>query len=255
MPGPESQLETRRAAPSSTESVTPRLLSRRTVLQSLLGVGFSLQCVELITSVTADLRRTRPQGGDYFVGAFGDQQGQVITPHDLPLGGPPLIAYPLDPHTQTVRDGSRLNRVLLVRLAPAALAEQTRAVAAEGIVAYSAVCTHTGCDVTGWQHQSQYFVCPCHTSTFDPKDRARVVSGPAPRPLAALPLRLVDGKVTVAGPFSGRVGAQQPRGDRHEETGERSGHRDRRAAAESGSRPEHPGVPSGHQRAAPASRA
>ena len=120
-----------------------------------------------------------------------------------------MIAYPMEPKTQTVRDGSRLNQVLLVRLAQEALAESTRTVAAEGIVAYSAVCTHTGCDVSGWKDETKHFVCPCHFSTFDPKDRARVVSGPAPRPLAVLPLRLVDGNVTVASAFSARVGAEQ----------------------------------------------
>jgi rieske iron-sulfur protein len=115
----------------------------------------------------------------------------------------------MEPTSQTIRDGSRLNQVLLIRLAPEELAEQTRAVAAEGIVGYSAVCTHTGCNISGWKGDTQHFVCPCHSSTFDPKDRARVTGGPASRPLAALPLRLVDGTVTVARPFSGRVGGDQ----------------------------------------------
>ena len=141
--------------------------------------------------------------------SLGERQGQIITLQDLPLGGPPVIAYPLEPGTQTVRDGSRLNRVLLVHLVQEDLAEQTRAVAAEGIVGYSAICTHTGCDVTGWKAETKHFVCPCHASEFDPKDQAHIVGGPAPRPLAALPLQIADGKVTVAGPFSGRVGASQ----------------------------------------------
>ena len=179
------------------------------MLKSALGVGLSLQFVGLAAGDTEDVKRTRPQMGDLFVFPRGDRQGQLIIPQDLPLGGPPVIAYPLDPSTQTVRDGSRLNRVLLVRLTENELAEQTRMSAAEGIVGYSAICTHTGCDVVGWKSEIQHFVCPCHSSTFDAKDRARVVSGPAPRPLAVLPLRLVDGKVTVAGPFSGRIGAEQ----------------------------------------------
>jgi rieske iron-sulfur protein len=33
-----------------------------------------------------------------------------------------------------------------------------------------------------------------------------VVGGPAPRPLAALPLKMVDGKLQVAGEFIGKVG-------------------------------------------------
>ena len=54
------------------------------------------------------------------------------------------------------------------------------------------------------------FKCPCHESEFDPSDGARVVGGPAPWQLAALPLKLVDGVLAVAGPFEGRVGFQPP---------------------------------------------
>ena len=209
MPRPDDQPEKPKSPWLGKECVAPRLLSRRTVLKSALGVGLSLQFVGLAAGDTEDVKRTRPQMGDLFMFRRGDRQGQLIIPQDLPLGGPPVIAYPLDPGTQTLRGGSRLNQVLLVRFAQEELAEPTRAVAAEGIVGYSAVCTHTGCDVTGWKDETKYLVCPCHASTFDPKDRARVVSGPAPRPLAVLPLQLVDGKVTVAGSFSGRVGAEQ----------------------------------------------
>jgi Rieske Fe-S protein len=186
-----------------------RLLSRRTVLKSALGAGLGLRFVGLAAGATDAVRTTRPQAGDFFTFSLGDRRGQLITARDLSLGGPPLIVYPLDSSTQTVRDGSRLNRVLVVRFAQEELTEQTRAAAAEGIVGYSAVCTHTGCDVSGWKAENKCFVCPCHTSTFDPKDKARVVSGPAPRPLAMLPLRLVEGKVVAAGSFSGRVGAEQ----------------------------------------------
>jgi Rieske Fe-S protein len=33
-----------------------------------------------------------------------------------------------------------------------------------------------------------------------------VIDGPTPRSLAALPLKLADGKLVVAKPFTGRVG-------------------------------------------------
>jgi len=49
-----------------------------------------------------------------------------------------------------IRDGSRLNEILLVKLAPAELDEDTLAWAADGIVAFSAICTHAGCSVTEW---------------------------------------------------------------------------------------------------------
>ena len=209
-------LSTPRLSDSQTSAFLPcdaclslRRFSRRSLLKSVLGVGLTLSSIKQTAHAQTDPKKARPQVGDHFVFALGDRSGQLITQQDVPINGPPVTAYPRDPTTQTVRDGSRLNRVLLVRLAPETLTEQTRAVAAEGIVGYSAVCTHTGCDVVGWENATRHLVCPCHTSAFDAKDRARVVSGPAPKPLAALPLRVTDGKVTVAGPFSGRVGAEQ----------------------------------------------
>lgn len=184
-------------------------LSRRDVLKSAFAAGLALPLVKIEISAAEEAKKVRPQSGDLFVFSLGERLGQVITLQDLPTGGPPLIAYPLDPLTQTVRDGSRLNQVVLLRLPQEDLTEQTRTVAAEGVVGYSAICPHTGCNVTGWKEDAKQLVCPCHASAFDPKDRARVASGPAPRPLAVLPLKLVDGKVTVAGAFSGRVGAEQ----------------------------------------------
>lgn len=182
-------------------------LSRRTVLKSALAAGLGLQLIHRAANAAEEPTKVRPQVDDRFVFRSGERQGQMITQQDLPLGGPPVIAYPTDTKTGVVRNGSRLNQILLLRLTETELTEQTRAVAAEGIVAYSAICPHTGCDVSEWKDAQ--LICPCHASTFNPKDRARVMGGPAPRSLAILPLRLVDETPTVAGPFAGRVGAQQ----------------------------------------------
>jgi Rieske Fe-S protein len=103
-----------------------------------------------------------------------------------------------------------LNQLIVVRLPPEKLTPETAARAADGVVAYSGVCTHTGCDVTDWFGDVLRFKCPCHESEFDPSDGARVVGGPAPWQLAALPLKLVDGALAVAAPFEGRVGFQPP---------------------------------------------
>jgi len=76
-------------------------------------------------------------------------------------------------------------------------------------VAYTAICTHSGCEVSDWIADQETLSCPCHDSLFDPKDDARVVDGPAPRVLPALPLKLVDGKLVVGGPFTSRVGFER----------------------------------------------
>ena len=155
----------------------------------------------------------RPQKADLLVFTEGDHAGEVIKPGDLKLGGPPLHAWPKDPKTSVVRKGSRLNEVLIIRLDPAELDDETRAHAADGIVAYSAICAHAGCPVTAWVKQDggdkDVFKCVCHNSEYDPRHSAEVVFGPAPRRLAALPLVIADGSLTVAATFVGKVGAQQ----------------------------------------------
>lgn len=186
-----------------------QVLERRTVLKAALGIVLGLQVTDFVEAQEADPTKVRPQEGDQFVFAFGDKKGEIITPKDLTLGGPQVIAYPMDPTTQVVRDGSRFNRILLIHLDPAELTEETRARSVEGVVAYSAICTHQACDVSEWYSERKIFLCPCHESQFDPKDSARVVHGPAPRRLPALPLKLVAGILVVADDFSGTVGPKR----------------------------------------------
>lgn len=179
---------------------------RRAMLAGALASGVALSLPP--PAVAADPRMTRPQTGDVFVFATGEKARTVISEADLPRGGPPVMAWPMDPETKTIRDGSRLNQVLIVRLDGAALDETTRNRAGDGeIVAYSASCTHALCPVTGWRADRRIVHCPCHNSEYDPSQGAKVVFGPAPRPLPALPLKVVDAAPVAAGTFTGKVGA------------------------------------------------
>jgi ubiquinol-cytochrome c reductase iron-sulfur subunit len=60
-----------------------------------------------------------------------------------------------------------------------------------GYIAFSKVCTHAGCPVGQYEAQFANLLCPCHQSTFDVLNGAKVIFGPAPRPLPQLPL-MVD---------------------------------------------------------------
>ena len=73
-------------------------------------------------------------------------------------------------------------------------------------MAYTAICPHAGCEVSGWQPEQKIFECSCHYSHYNPREGAAVMGGPATRPLAALPLKIAEGKLVVAKPFTGRVG-------------------------------------------------
>lgn len=184
-------------------------LARRRLLQWLCAIGLAAPVITLADE-NDEAAMSEPQQGDLLVFAFGERAGERITPVDLETGSKQVFAYPMDPASGVVRSASRLNQVLVVRLDPAILSEETRSRSAEGVVAYSGVCSHTGCDVTDWDGEVNRFQCPCHESQFDPADGARVVGGPAPWQLAALPLELADGSLAVAGPFIGRVGFMQP---------------------------------------------
>jgi rieske iron-sulfur protein len=181
---------------------------RRTVIKAALGVGFGAALPGAVHA-QANPKEARPQAGDRFVLADGDKKGAVVKLDDLKPGAPPVTVMPQDPASGTVRDGSRLNQILMVRLNEAQLQNDTKTRAAQGVVAYSAVCTHTGCDGLGWDTDNQRLKCPCHDSQFDVTDGARVVGGPAPRRLPALPLKVVDGYVVAAGTFTSRTGVLQ----------------------------------------------
>ena len=179
-------------------------IGRRAALE--LGLCFAFTAPRLALAQT-DPTRERPREGDLLI-AVSANSPEPLKPDDLSPDGRQTFAWPMDPATNTVRSGSRLNKVLL-RLDPEGFDSDTKEHAADGVVAYSAICVHTGCDVTNWHPDRQLLECPCHYSTYDPKEGAKVVSGPAPRRLPALPLRIVDGRLVVAKPFTGRAGFQQ----------------------------------------------
>lgn len=179
--------------------------NRRKVLQAAMGGGIGLMAARVV-SAQPNPQEARPQEGDRFVFSDGERKGAVVKLDDLKPGAPPVTVYPQESKSGTVRDGSRLNQVLMVRLNEASIKADTKARAAQGVVAYSAVCTHTGCDGMSWIADKQWFKCPCHETEFDATDSARVVSGPAPRRLPALPLKIVEGYVVAAGTFTARAG-------------------------------------------------
>ncbi|MCP3817418.1 Rieske 2Fe-2S domain-containing protein [Streptomyces sp. A3M-1-3] len=77
----------------------------------------------------------------------------------------------------------------------------------EGIVAYSKICTHVGCPVSLYEQQTHHVLCPCHQSTFDLSDGARVIFGPAGHALPQLRIGVNDeGFLEALGDFEEPVG-------------------------------------------------
>jgi ubiquinol-cytochrome c reductase iron-sulfur subunit len=85
---------------------------------------------------------------------------------------------------------------------------------ADGVLAFSKICTHAGCTINLFRYPlyeptspGPALVCPCHYSTFDVTTGGDRIFGPAGRALPQLPLDLdADGRLIAGGEFSGAIG-------------------------------------------------
>lgn len=64
-----------------------------------------------------------------------------------------------------------------------------------GLVDYSAVCTHFAC-IVKWNSESGMIECPCHAGFYNPLDGS-VISGPPPAPLEQLSVSIDSGKIYI----------------------------------------------------------
>ena len=65
-----------------------------------------------------------------------------------------------------------------------------------------------GCPISLYERTTHHVLCPCHQSTFDLADHAKVVFGPAARPLPQLPIAVDDeGYLVAQSDFNEPIGA------------------------------------------------
>jgi ubiquinol-cytochrome c reductase iron-sulfur subunit len=77
----------------------------------------------------------------------------------------------------------------------------------DNIVAYSKICTHVGCPAALYEQTTHRILCPCHQSTFLATEGARVIFGPATRPLPQLPIGVdAQGYLIALSDFNEPVG-------------------------------------------------
>lgn len=184
--------------------MTGGCLSRRCMLD--LGLTAAGAIVLPSPGNAASSRMAGPQLGDVFVSVANRRA--VLTPDALRAGAAPILAWPMEPAGRLIRDGSRFNQVLLLRLPRTGTAPQSARV-----IAFSAICPHAGCIVSSWIGSRDVLLCPCHGSEYDPAAGGAVVAGPAPIPLPGLPLRITPETIMVAGPFSAVIGGHTGRTD------------------------------------------
>lgn len=155
-----------------------------------------------MASLAAD---ERPTVGDLFVPDDVEKDPVAIKAKDIQIGKP-VLAYPFDPTSKKIRNESRLNKVVLVRVADGDLDAASKARAAGSVLAFSAVCTHQACDAKTWVPDEKALVCFCHATKFLVLEAGRVSAGPAPRALPMLPLKLQGDQLAVAAVFSSPPG-------------------------------------------------
>jgi rieske iron-sulfur protein len=192
--------------------------SRRDLLKSACGLVGATALVSIGGSLSAfagpgAMPRPKDNGvplvGDTFVFGDGQSKGNVVFLEDLVIGGPPVVAQAKDAASGTVRESDH-STVLLLRLPPEKVPPELKEDAAQGVLAYSAVCTHLGCLLTDWVENKKLFRCPCHEAMFDPMQAGKSTGeGPASRMLPILPLKVEDGKLIVADVFTGPVGPKR----------------------------------------------
>ncbi|MEU6842678.1 Rieske 2Fe-2S domain-containing protein [Streptomyces sp. NPDC046716] len=93
----------------------------------------------------------------------------------------------LEEHDEDFQKEIAKAALMLVRIQPDNIKDkQELEWSHEGVVAYSKICTHVGCPISLYEQQTHHVLCPCHQSTFDLSDGARVIFGPAGHALPQL---------------------------------------------------------------------
>jgi ubiquinol-cytochrome c reductase iron-sulfur subunit len=123
---------------------------------------------------------------------------------DLSIGGVQTVM----PEGFGSAEDHSLAPTMLIRFGPGEiLSEKERNWGVNDHVAYSKICTHAGCPISLYEQQTHNLLCPCHQSTFDMARDAKVIFGPAARPLPQLKIGTDrDGYLVALEPYSEPVG-------------------------------------------------
>src|SRR5262249_32413606 len=189
------------AADHACDGLRIEASTRRGFLTVLSVLGLDVAALPALAQPASE----RPKEEDFLVSIDSDTP-DALELKDIPIGGPPVLAWPMDPPSNTGRKDSRLKKILLVRLDPLTpLGSNKDPAAGRGVALFPLLPPPRG-GGEGWVAEQQILECSCHYSHYNPREGAAVIDGPASRALPALPLKLVDGKLAVAKPFTSRVG-------------------------------------------------
>lgn len=188
-------------------------LGRRPLIKRTLGLALGLTSLSPLLLLRdlgpvpgKELEETNWRAGVRLVTDPGDRP---IKASDLEVGAvaqtQPAFA---EGRKRTLNDIAK-DSVLLIRLRPEDfnLDAERLSWTHEGIIAFSKICSHMGCAVALYEQQTKHLLCPCHQSTFDVTRAAKVIFGPAARPLPQLAITVdSEGYLVAKAPFNEPVG-------------------------------------------------
>jgi ubiquinol-cytochrome c reductase iron-sulfur subunit len=188
-------------------------LGRRSLIKRSLGAALGLSALSPLILLRdlgplpgKELEKTTWKSGTHLVTDPGNRR---IKASDLQVGEVAQVLPEIeDPEHRKLSDIAK-DAVLLIRLRPQEfnLEADKLAMTHEGIIAFSKICSHMGCAVALYEQQTKHLLCPCHQSTFDVTRAAKVIFGPAARPLPQLDITIDnEGYLVARQPFSEPVG-------------------------------------------------
>ncbi len=188
-------------------------LGRRPFIKRTMGLALGLVGLSPILLLRDlgplpenELNETNWKAGTRLVTDPGDRP---IKATDLEVGAVAQTLPELaEGEHRTLNDIAK-DAVLLIRLRPEEfnLDAERLSWTHEGIIAFSKICSHMGCAVALYEQQTKHLLCPCHQSTFDVTRAAKVIFGPAARPLPQLAITVdSEGYLVAQAPFNEPVG-------------------------------------------------
>jgi ubiquinol-cytochrome c reductase iron-sulfur subunit len=203
---PESRAETVAAIKQGFEDSG---LPRRSMLRNtmLLGAGaLALLPIPFLKDLgaTKGLGKTMATTGWKAGSKLLDELGRPVKLGDLEIGSVKSV-FPDVPGGRRMADSA----ALIIRMQPELLKtkESRKNWSVDGHIVYSVICTHLGCPVKLYEQQTHHLFCPCHQSTFDAANGAKVLFGPAARNLPQLAISVDDeGYFVAQGDFNEPVG-------------------------------------------------
>jgi ubiquinol-cytochrome c reductase iron-sulfur subunit len=198
---------------SATEEAGSRLTRRRLFKLALFAAGGGLTTAAVTPAISfGPLIRVK----DYF-GTPWTRGRRLVDEEDKPYRASDIEEKDFYTAFAEGADKEEMGAsIVLVRLPKSTLKlpPELEGYDADGVVAYSKICTHAGCAISMYRvptfvpdEPRPALVCPCHYSTFDPARGGAVTFGPAGRPLPMLPLTVdARGFLRAKGNFNQAVG-------------------------------------------------